>query len=60
MRVVATDEYGQHILQGLSHVDMNEKILMAMMSIMSTMTTMTRMKIILTTMMMTKCVVCGI
>ena len=25
MRVVATDEYGRHILQGLLHVDMNEK-----------------------------------
>ena len=46
MRVVATDEYGGHILQGLLHVDMNEKILMAMMSIMLTMTTMNRTMII--------------
>ena len=50
MRVVATDEYGGHILQGLLHVDMNEKsrmkILMTMLLMVSTMTTMTTIMII--------------
>ena len=53
MRVVATDEYGRHILQGLLQVDMNEKkIRMAMISMMK----MTRMTMILMTILMAKCV----